>query len=81
MADEQVLSKALDENWILITNDKDFGEMIFRERRPHHGVIFLRLDDERSANKIEVLRKLFESHTEKLPDQFITVTETKVRFT
>lgn len=50
MADSDVLEKALSGNCIFITNDKDFGEMVFRERRQHHGVIFLRLDDERSAN-------------------------------
>lgn len=80
MADVDVLEKALSENWILITNDKDFGEMVFRERREHHGIIFLRLEDERSGNKIEVLRHLLESYSEKLPDQFVTATETKVRF-
>jgi predicted nuclease of predicted toxin-antitoxin system len=30
MTDDEVLTKAAGENWILITNDKDFGEMIFR---------------------------------------------------
>jgi predicted nuclease of predicted toxin-antitoxin system len=80
ISDVEVLDKAFAENRILITNDKDFGEMIFRERREHHGVIFLRLDDERSANKIEALRHLLESYSEKLPDQFVTATETKVRF-
>ena len=78
--DDEILSKALAENWIVITNDKDFGEMIFRERRDHNGVIFLRLDDERSANKIEVLRHLLESYSDKLPGQFVTANETKVRF-
>ncbi|MFN0140215.1 MAG: DUF5615 family PIN-like protein [Pyrinomonadaceae bacterium] len=78
--DSEVLNKAVGENWIVITNDKDFGEMIFRERRQHHGVIFLRLDDERSANKINVLRHLIESYSNRLPDQFVTATETKVRF-
>jgi predicted nuclease of predicted toxin-antitoxin system len=81
MADDFILSKAFDESWILITNDKDFGEMIFRERRQHHGVVFFRLTDERSANKISVLRHLLENYTEKLPDQFVTATETKVRIT
>jgi predicted nuclease of predicted toxin-antitoxin system len=81
MADETVLSKAFDENWILITNDRDFGEMIFREGREHKGVVFLRLSDERSANKIEVLRQLLTGYIEKLPNQFVTVTETKVRIT
>ena len=80
MTDDEVLAKALSENWILITNDKDFGEMVFRERRKHHGVIFLWLDDERATNKIEVLRQLLENYSEKLPEVFVVATETKVRF-
>lgn len=80
MTDDDVLTKAFAENRILITNDKDFGEMIFRTRRDHHGVIFLRLDDERAANKIEVLSKLLENYHEKLPEEFVVATETKVRF-
>lgn len=79
MTDDEILSKAFVENWILITNDKDFGEMIFREHRTHHGVVFMRLDDERAANKIKVLEQLLENYAEKLPEQFVTVTETKVR--
>ena len=77
--DETIIQKAFAEDWILITNDKDFGEMIFRERRTHHGIIFLRLADERAANKIQVLEQLLENYAEKLPEQFVTVTETKVR--
>ena len=77
--DNDILTKAFSENWILITNDKDFGEMVFRERRTHHGVVFMRLEDERSANKIEVLRRLLKGYAEKLPEGFVVVTETKVR--
>ena len=80
MTDDDILAKALTENWILITNDKDFGEMVFRERRSHHGIVFMRLDDERATNKIEVLRRLLEGYAEKLPEEFVVVTETKVRF-
>lgn len=80
ITDIEVLDKAVAGEWVLITNDKDFGEMIFRERREHCGIVFLRLDDERSANKIEVLRHLLGSYSEKMPDRFVTVTETKVRF-
>lgn len=79
MTDDEILTKAFVENWILITNDKDFGETIFRERRGHHGIIFMRLDDERAMNKIKVLEQLLESYAEKLPEQFVIVTETKVR--
>lgn len=80
LSDEEVLRKAFDENWVLVTNDKDFGNKVFRERRPHRGVIFLRLDDERSANKIETLRRLLDGYADRLADRFVVVTEEQVRF-
>ncbi|NOT60567.1 MAG: DUF5615 family PIN-like protein [Acidobacteria bacterium] len=78
--DHTLLAKAFAEDWILITNDKDFGEMVYRERHPHHGIIFLRLTDDRAHNKIEVLRQLLENYADKLPDHFVVATETRVRF-
>lgn len=78
--DDKVIEKAFTEDWILVTNDKDFGEKVFRERREHKGVIFLRLEDERAANKIAVLQRLLENYADKLPEQFVVATETRVRF-
>lgn len=48
ISDDAVIQRAYDGGSILITNDKDFGEKVYRERRAHRGVIFLRLTDERS---------------------------------
>lgn len=78
--DEAILQRACVENWILITNDKDFGEKVYRERHPHNGVIFLRLDDERSGNKIGTLEKLLKNHADQIAGQFVVVTESRVRF-
>lgn len=78
--DDVILQKALDENWVLITNDRHFGERVYREQRRHAGVVLLRLTDERSSNKIETLRKLLESHSQQLAGRFVVVTETQVRF-
>jgi len=80
MEDDDVIQKVRAENWILITNDKDFGEKVYRERRPHRGVIFMRLENERASNKIEVLRRLLEGYADRLADQFVVVTDTRVRF-
>ena len=80
MNDADIIQQAFAEDWILITNDKDFGEQVYRERQTHRGVIFLRLENERASNKIEVLRRLLESYADKLKDQFVVVTETRVRF-
>ncbi len=79
-ADDVLIGKAFAENWILITNDKDFGEKVYRERRPHHGVIFLRLEDERAANKIFVLEQLLAQYADQIPDRFVVVTDKRVRF-
>ncbi|MGE0886093.1 MAG: DUF5615 family PIN-like protein [Blastocatellales bacterium] len=80
MDDEMILEKAVAENRILITADKDFGEMVYRQRRQHCGVIFIRLDDQRALAKISALKSLLENYADQLPDRFIVVTETRVRF-
>ncbi|HSN88297.1 MAG TPA: DUF5615 family PIN-like protein [Thermoanaerobaculia bacterium] len=78
--DEVILRKAFEENWILLTNDKDFGGKVYREKRSHRGVVFLRLDDERSSNKIAVIKRLLERFSEELADRFIVATDNQVRF-
>jgi predicted nuclease of predicted toxin-antitoxin system len=80
MDDDDIVHKAFAENWILITNDKDFGEKVYRERRPHRGVILLRLDDERAASKIAVLQHLLANYMDRLADHFVVATDTAVRF-
>jgi len=77
--DESIIEKANFWNYILVTNGKDFGELVFRMKRPHKGVILLRLKDERNKNKIAVLRRVLELYSDKLANNFITVTEKTVR--
>ena len=79
LEDDEVLERATAENRILVTNDKDFGEMIFREGKTHRGVILLRLEDERAPNKIRVLERLLKHHSDQLEGNFVVATETKVR--
>jgi predicted nuclease of predicted toxin-antitoxin system len=80
ISDAEVIQKACCEDWVLITNDKDFGEKVYRENHPHNGVVLLRLADERSETKIETLKMLLSRHIDRLMDNFVVVTETKVRF-
>jgi len=80
MDDDAIIHKTYAENWILITNDKDFGEKVYREKRPHHGLVLLRLDDERSAMKIAAIEKLLDAYSDRVADQFVVVTANRVRF-
>jgi len=39
--DEQLLALALQENRVLVTEDKDFGELVFVRRRGHGAIVRL----------------------------------------
>ena len=80
MTDDDVLAKAYSERWILITNDKDFGKKVYRDGRPHHGVAFLRLNDERGTSKIDALQLLLSRLADRFADRFVVVTKRQVRF-
>ena len=80
MSYEAIIQKAASENWIVVTNDKDFGDKVYRDGRLHRGVILLRLDDERSVSKIQIISRLFKNYIDRLPDSFVVVTEHQVRF-
>lgn len=77
--DPDVLALAVEENRILVTNDKDFGEMIFRGKQPHRGVVFLRLDDERFESKARAMSRLLSSYGDRLANRFTVVSETRIR--
>ncbi len=77
--DDEIVERANNEKRILITNDKDFGEKIFRDNKPHMGVILLRLEDERAPNKIATVRKLISNYSEQLNNNYIVATENRVR--
>lgn len=80
MKDERIIKKAYEEDRIIITLDKDFGEKVYRERYPHKGVILLRLGNERSENKIAVIDRLLKNYGPNLTGRFVVATEKQVRF-
>ena len=59
--DIDILAIANRENRILLTTDKDFGELVFKEKLIHSGVILLRLKDESVENKKKVLLRELKS--------------------
>jgi predicted nuclease of predicted toxin-antitoxin system len=78
LPDRQVLALARRERRVLITNDRDFGELIFRERLRHHGVLLFRLRSTNLAVKEARLDFVFRQYRDRL-SEFLTVTETRVR--
>jgi predicted nuclease of predicted toxin-antitoxin system len=79
VTDDFILEKCFSENYILITSDKDFGEMVFRMSHKHKGIILIRCSPNNFQTRIEVLSKLLDNYKLNIENNFVVVTNTKVR--
>jgi predicted nuclease of predicted toxin-antitoxin system len=77
--DADLLQKYYLENYILITSDKDFGEMIFKNQKKHKGIILIRCQPNNFKQKIIILTKLLANYADKLENNFVVVTNENVR--
>lgn len=77
--DESIVKIANKEQRIILTNDKDFGELTYVKRQTRFGVILLRFEIERTGHKIGIIKKVLEGYKEKLPSHFVVLSEGKVR--
>lgn len=78
LPDSGVLSTAYREQRILITDDRDFGELVFRLGRPHAGVIYLRLSTTRIRFRLARLDIVLSDYADHL-GQFLVVDDETVR--
>jgi predicted nuclease of predicted toxin-antitoxin system len=76
--DIDVLALAHRNECILVTDDRDFGELVFREGWLHSGVIYLRLGLADLALRIDRLGYVLVNHASQL-DRFLVVTREAVR--
>ena len=77
-SDEELLALALAEERILITEDKDFGELVFVRRLPHPCII--RFTDMPIAEKVAAMREMIESEAEAMRQgNIIVVTRSRIR--
>jgi predicted nuclease of predicted toxin-antitoxin system len=76
--DAEVLAIAHRERRILITDDRDFGELVVRFGHPHAGVIYFRLGTTTLAARIARLSDVLGKYSDQL-DRFLVVTPQSVR--
>ncbi len=68
------------ENRVLLTNDKDFGEIVFRQKLIPSGIILFRLKGQDVKEKIKLLRKVLVSNEGKIMRHFVVIAKEKFRF-
>ncbi len=66
ISDEQVLERANREQALLLTADKDFGELVYRQRRAATGIVLLRLAGLPAERKAELTSAAFAEHGNEL---------------
>ena len=77
--DITILELAVKEERIIVTMDKDFGELVFNGRIEHTGVLLLRLDHANGEEKGMVVKKILESHLGDLKNNFCVYQNGKLR--
>jgi predicted nuclease of predicted toxin-antitoxin system len=77
--DEAVLEQANQLNAVLLTADKDFGELVYRRGQVHAGVILLRLAGVMPEAKAAILSTAIARYSSELIDAFSVVTAGTVR--
>lgn len=76
--DSALLEWAVSENRILVTNDKDFGELVFRDQQPHAGLV--RLPDVPASIRIGIMSQILERHgSDLLAGAVVTIRGGRVR--
>ena len=79
ISDDLVLDLANQEEAILLTSDKDFGELVFRLRRIASGVILIRLAGLSTISKAEIIANTINQHSLELLGAFTVITPTAIR--
>ena len=79
ISDDEVLEMANEKTALLLTADKDFGELIFRQRRVTSGVILIRLAGLSPSRKAQIVVSAIEKHGPELEHSFSVINQGSVR--
>lgn len=77
--DEIILGQSRESGAVLITADKDFGELVFRQRKLHSGIVLLRLAGLSAEQNAETAAFVFTRHSGELSQRFTVVTQRSIR--
>ncbi len=77
--DEEVLQRANELDAILLTADKDFGELVFRLNRAHAGIVLIRLEGLPSEAKASIVANAVREHGAEMYGCFSVITSGNIR--
>jgi predicted nuclease of predicted toxin-antitoxin system len=78
-ADPDVLAVAGQAGAVLLTQDKDFGELVYRQQLAHGGVVLIRLAGVAAADRAGLVGRTVRDHKDELPGAFTVISSGGVR--
>jgi predicted nuclease of predicted toxin-antitoxin system len=79
VSDDDVLSATGHDARILITEDRDFGEMVIRQRYEVRGVMLLELDRLTTMAEAEAVVEVVVAHAERLAGNLVVIEPGRIR--
>lgn len=79
ISDEEVLNLAARQESILVTSDKDFGELVFRRGQVHQGAVLLRLHGLDPWEKAQTVLSVVQQHGQEFMNAFAVVEPDRIR--
>ncbi|MEK6257989.1 MAG: DUF5615 family PIN-like protein [Planctomycetota bacterium] len=79
ISDDEVLDRANAEGSLLLTGDKDFGELVYRLNRIHAGVVLVRLAGLSEDAKAKIVAEVFRGREQELVGGFAVISPGMVR--
>jgi len=77
--DNEVLHIAKSKKYLLITEDKDFGELTYRLKLDHYGILLIRLSDLPRLKRIAIVVDILDSVSNELEMNFSVLTKKGLR--
>jgi predicted nuclease of predicted toxin-antitoxin system len=77
ITDKSVLTIAFKNRALLITEDKDFGELVFRLQLPHYGVLLIRIEE--VNYKIFSVTAAIKQYYDEMINKFSVINNSKLR--
>lgn len=78
-SDRQILEVAASERCFVMTEDRDFGEMVIRQRVRVRGLMLLELDRLSNLREAELIAEVLSTHADKLSGNLIVVEPARIR--
>jgi predicted nuclease of predicted toxin-antitoxin system len=77
--DDAILRTARDEQRVIITFDRDFGELVYHHHEQAPGIVFLRLQPPSPAGLLADFRRIWPRVSSAALGNFIVATHNKIR--